>query len=125
VGLYQKIMQCANYVGLRKPIQEGQYKELLTAHKAGDVVVGDLLNLDGRELMYYGMNKKGGPGESFYARMGNPSPCFWPSKPEPKTTYHYFSQTSFPNWKKVGHRSPEEWNAMVEEINKELIAQEK
>lgn len=98
MSLYKSIIHIANKIGLRKPIQNGMYKDLLKATDVGDVVLGDSIEIDGQEFVYRGMNKFGGPGQAHYAMSGCPTPIFSPPDSENKITM--LDTMSFPYWKK-------------------------
>ena len=123
MGVYSKIMQGALKIGIREPIKDGRYAALLKADKVGDVVIGDIIEIEGQEFLYRGMNKHGGPGQAHYAMMGFPTPYFGPSTPQGGNKISTWDMNIFPRWKKTGHRTPEEWKSMVEQARKELEAQ--
>ena len=114
---YRKIMQLLSRMGIRQPIHEGGYIELLRADKMGDVVVGDLIEVCGEVYLYRGMNKHGGPGQAHYAMMGYPSPYFGLPSPQKEDVITIFDIGAFPFWKKVGHITPKEWNGLAEQLS--------
>ena len=114
--IYRKIMQFFSKMGMRKPIQEGGYAELLRADKLGDVFVGNLIEIRDQVYLYRGMNKHGGPGQAHFAMMGYPTPYFGPATPQKENAITTFDIGSFPFWRKVGHRTPEEWKSMVGQL---------
>ena len=103
-------------IGLRNPTSKGGYVELLKAVNIGDVVVGDLVEINNQIYLYRGMNPHGGPGQALWAQMGYPTPEFGPPTPIKEDVITVFDLPSFPSWKKVGHRTPQEWKEMVDHI---------
>src|SRR3989338_1481336 len=103
------VMQKALKWGIRKPIQCGNYMQLLAADRLGEIIVGDLLELGGETLIYIGMNPHGGPGQVLFASMGYPTPQFTFTTPQHPPHATIFPIEAFPGWKKVGHTTPEEF----------------
>lgn len=107
---------------MRQPISRGNYTDLLEAYKKGDIIGGDLMMVGEKEYMFRGMNKHGGPGMAHYAIMGMPSPIFGPTSPKEGNMITYIDPQIL-SWQKIGHRTPEEWKGMIEEVKRELAGQ--
>lgn len=96
---------------------------MLKADRTGDLVVGDIIKINDNEYLYRGMNSHGGPGQSIYASAGIASAVFGPPVPTQEDIIIYFDIPTFTAWQKVGHRTPEEWNRMCQELGQELAGQ--
>ena len=109
-------MQLCLKMGLRQPIHEGDYHDLVKADKVGDVVVGDLIEINDLTYLFRGMNRFGGPGQSIGAMLGYPTPQFGSVVPkrDGKDFIQIWDLSIFPYWRKTGHVTPKEWETMRE-----------
>jgi len=139
-------------MGLPQMIQtyvEGRrYQKLQKENEWGGLVPGDIIDHNGRKYMYRGINKNGGPG-----MPGFPEPFFGSARPSEPSSIFYLRRTGedFPehvfgesapaaqagntgtiigfldstrvSLTKVGHITPNEWKAMVDEMQQELKGQ--
>ncbi len=132
-------------IGLvRKVADSYRKRKYVNKNRWQDLVMGDVIEINGKRYMYFMLNQEGGPGHA-----GRPEPVFTTEKPTYPSTFFYIRvdvgllaeyehvfgegnfQTGFDgqsricwinssDYRKVGHITPEQWNKMVEELKEEL-----
>jgi len=95
----------ATNLGLRKPINQGNWYDFLKADKVKDILPEDVIQIKGKKYLYYGvwptgLQKNVCKDAHFYKAYFN--------SPRPNGRNITVFQ-DFPFWKKVGHMSKEKW----------------
>jgi len=107
---------------LQNYMQERAIQKRIEEDRWHDLVPGDVVEYNGQQYLFRGMNPHGDP----MAYRGTPEPVFSPADPRSEDTTEYlrgedrFSPINRHELERVGHIAPEEWHRMCEEAAAEL-----